>query len=108
MINEFKEAFKKSPIVYLQVVKKCQIYPAEGWNFITNCSNHQNCAYEVLKADRHLIPGNVVAATGFKTQVGNDKKIVGIKASRADGLEFEIFTSDLKRFFQIFEIRLTS
>ena len=108
MINEIKEAFKKSPIVYLQVIKKCQIYPAEGWNFITNCSNHPGSLYEVLKADRHLIPGNVVAATGFKKQVGNDKKIVGIKATRADGLEFEIFSSDLKRFFQIIEIRLTS
>lgn len=104
MIKELKEAFQHSQYVPLQVVKKCQIYPGEGWHFLTNRSNHPLSAYEVLRPEFHLNPGNVVVAVGFKHAVGNDKKIASVKVRRADGLEFEIFTSDLKRFVQIVDL----
>jgi len=105
MIKELKKAFEKSPVVYAQVIKKCQIYGGrEEYHFLTNRSTHQWSSYPIMPPEYHLNPGGVVAIVGFQTQVGNDKRIVGVTARRADGLEFEIFDKDLKRFIQIVEL----
>jgi len=101
MIKELKKAFEKSPVVYAQVIKKCQIYGSEEYRFLTNRSTHQWSSYPIMPPEYHLNPGGVLAIVGFRTQFENDKRIVGVTARRVDGLEFEIFDKDLKRFIQI-------
>jgi len=98
MIRAFKQAFETSPTVRLEVVKKSQIY---SW-FLTNRSTHRECRYPILKDTAlHLNPGDRLTALNFKKSV-DGRRNCGVWVARdSDGMEFEIFTDDLKRYIKI-------
>ena len=104
MIRDFKKAFSKSPSVQLEVIKTSQIYGEvdKGWGFLTNRSTRPGSVYPIVQnSTYHLNPGDRLTALRFKKSV-DGRRNCGVWVSRdSDGMEFEIFTSDLKRYIKI-------
>ena len=104
MIRDFKKAFQCSPTVSLEVIKKSQVYGQvdKGWGFLTNRSTRPGSVYPIIQNSTfHLNPGDRLTALRFKKSVDGNRNC-GVWVSRdSDGMEFEIFTSDLKRYIKI-------
>ena len=104
MIRTFKQAFSKSPSVQLEVIKTAQIYGDvdKGGGFLTNRSTRPGSVYPVIQnSSYHLNPGDRLTALKFKKSV-DGRRNCGVWVSRdSGGMEFEIFTDDLKRYIKI-------
>jgi len=104
MIRSFKKAFETSPTVQLEVVKKSQIYvdASTARGFLTNRSTRPGSVYPVIQnSTLHLNPGDRLTALNFKKSV-DGRRNCGVWVARdSDGMEFEIFTDDLKRYIKI-------
>ena len=105
MILEFKKAFASAPSgVPVVVIKKSQIYgtnniPYPG--FLTNRSNHIYSQYPIdPDTSFHLNPGDQLTALNFSYSVEGNR-VVGVMMKRPDGLIFQVFSTDLKRYIKI-------
>ena len=104
MIRDFKKAFQGSPIVSLEIIKKSQVYGDvdKGWGLLTNRSTRPGSVYPIIQnSTYHLNPGDRLTALRFTKSV-DGRRNCGVWVSRdSDGMEFEIFVSDLKRYIKI-------
>lgn len=105
MIRDFKKAFQGSPIVSLEIIKEAQVYGdvGRGWGFLTNRSTRPGSVYPVIQnSTYHLNPGDRLSALKFKKSVLDERRNCGVWVSRdSDGMEFVIYTNDLKRYIKI-------
>ena len=103
MIRSLKKAFVSYPSVNLEVIKNSQILTGGIHSFfLANRSNHPEAVYPVTtNSTLHLHPGNQLTIQSFtKSLDGN--RTTGILVTRiSDGMIFQIFSSDLKRFIKI-------